>query len=112
MAVLENPLDGVKATVNQATRLNVSASSNPRDFYSSRDEGKLFNLVSGFDATTGAVIFSMENNSPTDDCYVGYARISCTTLCSFDFYFTESGDTPAGKNQANHRKSKPSGTQL
>ena len=96
MAVLENPSDGLKATVGRSERLNVSSSSNPRDYYASRDDGKLFNFVSGFDATTGNICISIENDSATDDLYLGYARISCVTNCSFDFYFTEAGDTPAG----------------
>ena len=96
MAFIEDPKTGRKATVSGSFRQNVSAKSNPRDFYISRDLGKVYNFVSSFDATTGAILISLENDSATDDLYIGGIIGSCLTTCSFDIFFTESGDTPAG----------------
>lgn len=96
MAFLEDPITSRKASVSGAFRLNVSAKANPRDFYVSRDLGKLFHYVSSYDATTGAVVFSLENDSATDQCYIGHIQFSALTNCAFDIYQTLDADTPAG----------------
>jgi len=93
---IEDPITGNKAEVSKKYRLKVSSKSNPRSFYVSRDEGKVFNYVSSFDATTGAILFSLENNSSTDQCYVSGITFSALTNCSFDIHKTLSSDTPSG----------------
>ena len=93
---IEDPATGRKASVSGSYRQNVSSKSNPRDFYISRDAGKVFHYVSSFDATTGSIVFSLENDSATDDCYIGGINFSALTNCSFDIYQTLDGQTPTG----------------
>jgi len=62
---------GRLATVSAFFRLNVSAKTNPRLFYSSRDEGKAFNLIStDANAAAGDYVFYLKNTSTTDNLYV------------------------------------------
>ena len=62
---------GRLATVSSFFRLNVSAKTNPRLFYSSRDEGKAFNCISTASSiATGEYVFYMKNSSTTDNLYV------------------------------------------
>jgi hypothetical protein len=62
---------GRLATVSSFFRLNVSAKTNPRIFYSSRDEGKAFNSIStDVSATAGDYIWYIKNTSTTNNLYV------------------------------------------
>ena len=62
---------GRLATVSSFFRLNVSAKTNPRIFYSSRDEGKAFNCIStDASAAAGDIIFYIKNTSTTDNLYM------------------------------------------
>ena len=62
---------GRLATVSSFFRLNVSAKTNPRIFYSSRDEGKAFNAIStDASAVAGDYIFYFKNTSTSDNLYI------------------------------------------
>ena len=62
---------GRLATVSAFFRLNVSAKTNPRIFYSSRDEGKAFNSIStAASIVAGEYIWYIKNTSTTDNLYV------------------------------------------
>ena len=62
---------GRLATVSSFFRLNVSAKTNPRIFYSSRDEGKAFNAIStDASAVAGDIVFYLKNDSTTDNLYI------------------------------------------
>ena len=62
---------GRLATVSGFFRLNVSAKTNPRIFYSSRDEGKAFNCISiESSAGAGDRLLYLKNTSTTDNLYV------------------------------------------
>ncbi len=62
---------GRAMTVSSFFRGNVSAKTNPRLFYASRDEGKSFNAISISTSTNaGEFPFYLKNTSVTDNLYV------------------------------------------
>jgi hypothetical protein len=62
---------GRSCSVSTVNRLNVSAKTNPRIFYSSRDDGLAFNLIStDSGATAGEYIFYIKNSSATRNLFV------------------------------------------
>ena len=66
---------GRLATVSSFFRLNVSAKTNPRIFYSSRDEGKAFNAISTASSiVAGEYIMYLKNDSTTDNLYVKHVE--------------------------------------
>ena len=72
MAIIEDGGgSGRKATVSQAHRLNVSAKTNPRIFYSSRDDQKAYNaIMPAFSAAAGQYVFYLQNSSTTDNIFI------------------------------------------
>jgi hypothetical protein len=62
---------GRKATVSSFNRLNVSAKTQPRIFYASRDEGLSFNVISDVtSATAGDYVLYIKNTSSTRNMFV------------------------------------------
>ena len=62
---------GRSMTVSSFFRGNVSAKTNPRLFYASRDEGKSFNSISiATGIAAGQYPFYLKNTSPTDNLYI------------------------------------------
>jgi hypothetical protein len=62
---------GYISSVSESNRLNVSAKSNPRSFYISRDDGLAFTLSSvDLDADAGDVICYLKNTSTTRNMYI------------------------------------------
>jgi len=62
---------GRLATVSSFLRLNVSAKTNPRTFYASRDEGLTFDAVSDVASAAAAdVIFYLKNTSTDKNAFV------------------------------------------
>lgn len=59
------------ASVTKDGRVDTSARSNPRTFYISRDNGRVFNAVSVLaSAAAGNYVFYIENTSQTRDLYL------------------------------------------
>ncbi len=55
---------GLMASVSESNRLNVSAKSNPRMFYISRDDQQAFSVVAlDTSATAGDLVFHLKNTS-------------------------------------------------
>lgn len=68
---IKNPLNGNVATVSSFNRLNVSAKTNPRLFYASRDEAQSFNAISDTsNAATGTYVHYLKNTSKTKNLFV------------------------------------------
>ncbi len=62
---------GRKATVSTFNRLNVSAKTQPRIFYASRDEGLSFNSISDVaSAAAGDYVFYLKNTSSTRNMFI------------------------------------------
>ncbi len=62
---------GFSASVSESNRLNVSAKTNPRAFYISRDDGLAFTLSSiDADADAGDVIAYLKNTSTSRNLFV------------------------------------------
>ena len=58
-------------SVSNVQRGNVSAKTNPRIFYSSRDEQKAYNaIMPSFSAAAGEYVFYIKNTSLTDNLFV------------------------------------------
>lgn len=71
LSLIDGGGSGRLATVSAFFRLNVSAKTNPRLFYSSRDEGKAFNCIStDASAAAGDYVFYLKNTSTTDNLYI------------------------------------------
>jgi hypothetical protein len=63
---------GYISSVSESNRLNVSAKSNPRAYYISRDDGLAFTLNSvDADADAGDIICYLKNTSATRNMYIG-----------------------------------------
>lgn len=70
---------GLWASVSEAFRLNVSAKSNPRTFYVSRDEGRSYTLNSVVtSAVAGDIICYLKNTSSTRNLYIKQIHASAT----------------------------------
>ena len=52
---------GFKQSVSSTQRGNVSGKVNPRSYYVSRNEGQVFSYISKYSATTGDVVFYLQN---------------------------------------------------
>ncbi len=62
---------GYNASVSESNRLNVSAKSNPRAFYISRDEGLAFTISSVDEsADAGDMVCYLKNTSTTRNMYI------------------------------------------
>jgi hypothetical protein len=62
---------GYTSSVSESNRLNVSAKTNPRSFYISRDEGLAFTISSeDIDADAGDVICYLKNVSTTRNMFI------------------------------------------
>jgi hypothetical protein len=100
MAELNGANNGLPMSVDRENngrhRGNVSARSASRGFYISRDDKLSFNWTSAFDGTTGGIYFSIQNKSSIYNLYIEDIHLSSLTNCSWDFYFTQKGDVPAG----------------
>ena len=59
-------------SVSDSRRGNMSAQTNPRIFYSSRDDEKAYNAImdSDYSATAGDYVFYFKNDSQTDNIFV------------------------------------------
>lgn len=100
-----DPETGIGASVDPGirgsdTRGNVSARTTHREYYVSRDEKSLFHHVSSYNATSGAVVISVENSSSNKDYYLGDINFSCNTNCTWKVFKTLVADTPAGTTLA------------
>ena len=70
---------GRLATVSAFFRLNVSAKTNPRTFYASRDEGQTFNAISiDTSAAAGDYIWYLKNTSTDKNLYVKHIEFHST----------------------------------
>ena len=69
---IKNGADGKIASVSSTNRLNVSAKTNPRIFYSSRDDGQAFNAISlgANDYAAGEFGFYIKNTSTTRNMFI------------------------------------------
>ena len=62
---------GRKATVSSFFRLNVSAKTNPRTFYASRDESQTYNCISELSgASSGDYVIYLKNDSQDSNLFV------------------------------------------
>ena len=63
-------------SVSASQRGNVSAKTNPRIFYSSRDDQKAYNAImdSGFSAAAGNYVFYLKNDSNTDNIFIKHVE--------------------------------------
>ena len=62
---------GVEASVSVVNRLNVSAKTNPRTFYSSRDDGLAFNLATFAPVANGGdTLLYLKNTSTTRNMFI------------------------------------------
>lgn len=86
---------GRLATVSSFFRLNVSAKTNPRTFYSSRDEGQTYNAISiDASATAGDYIWYLKNTSSTRNLYVKHLEFHGENATKWAVY--EVTGTPVG----------------
>ena len=62
-------------SVSAAQRANVSAKTNPRIFYSSRDDQKAYNaIMPSFSAAAGEYVFYLKNTSTTDNLFIKHVE--------------------------------------
>jgi len=86
---------GREATVSSFFRLNVSAKTNPRTFYASRDEGQTFNAISiDAAAAAGDHIFYLKNTSTTRNMFVKHIEFHSVNAATWTVF--EATGTPAG----------------
>lgn len=88
---------GLWASVSAAFRLNVSAKSNPRTFYISRDDGRSYSLNSVVtSAVAGNIVAYLKNTSSTRNLYVKQIHGSSLNAAMFKAWIvtgTSSGTT-------------------
>ena len=89
---------GRLATVSAFFRLNVSAKTNPRIFYSSRDEGKAFNCIStDASAAAGDYILYLKNTSTSDNLYMKHIEFHSANAATWKVW--EVTGTAAGSSE-------------
>ena len=63
---------GTKVRVSIDNRLDTSSRSNPRSYYISRDEGRVFNATSDVtSASAGDYVLYLKNTSETRNMFIG-----------------------------------------
>ena len=93
---------GRLATVSSFFRLNVSAKTNPRTFYSSRDEGQAFNAITiDTSADAGDYIWYLKNTSTTDNLYIKHIEfhsVNAAVWAVWEVTGTPTGSTVTPSN--------------
>jgi hypothetical protein len=86
---------GRQATVSTFRRLNVSAKTNPRLFYASRDEAQTYNCISELSgATSGSYVFYLKNDSQDSNLFVQHIEFHSENAARWNIWHVNG--TPAG----------------
>ena len=76
---IRNGNDGKIASVSSTNRLNVSAKTNPRIFYTSRDNGLAFNAIAtSATNSAGEFVMTMKNTSTTRNLFMKHIEFHST----------------------------------
>lgn len=101
-SILDGGSSGRKATVSSFNRLNVSAKTQPRLFYSSRDEGLAFNAISDCSSiVAGEYCFYLKNTSSTRNIFVQHIEFHSVEAVKWKIWKvtgTAAGTTIDGNN--------------
>lgn len=81
---------GRQATVSSFKRLNVSAKTNPRLFYASRDEAQTYNCISELSgATSGSYVFYLKNESQDSNLYVRHLEFHSENAARWNIWHVQ-----------------------
>ena len=74
---------GYKVSVSSSNRLNISAKSNPRAYYNSRDEENCYSIGTEYSATDGDYVFYIQNTSSTKAMVLTDLTLSSAEVAKF-----------------------------
>lgn len=95
MSFIEDPSSGRRASVSSVNRVNVSAKTNPRIFYISRDDGLSFNLISdGASIAAGDICMYLKNTSSTRNLFIHHIEFHSVEAVKWKVF--EVTGTPSG----------------
>ena len=77
---------GFKASVSSSNRLNVSAKSNPRAYYLSRDEENCFSIGTEYTASDGDIVFYIKNTSSSKEMVLTDCKDFYQLLVNYFFW--------------------------
>ena len=74
---------GHKMSVSKSQRGNVSAKTNPRRYYESRNNGRAFNWLSNYSASSGDIVLYIKNNDPNLNLIISRGLFSADANASW-----------------------------